>query len=79
MNPRSPLTSRHTRRAILGTGALLPVALAACGPTDTGPATTGAPKKLVIGFTTSQTGSLNKESKSKMAPDCAKRPRRRIA
>ena len=68
MNSRSLLTSHHVRRTVLGAGALLPAAVvAACGPTDTAPATSaGGPKKLVIGFTTSQTGSLNKESKEQI-------------
>ncbi|HEU5315532.1 MAG TPA: amino acid ABC transporter substrate-binding protein [Chloroflexota bacterium] len=57
------------RRRVLRAGALLPViTLAACGPTDTAPAApaAGAAKKLVIGFSASQTGSLNKESKEQI-------------
>ena len=64
------LSAGRQRRTVLRTAVLAPAALlAACGPTDTGPAATGAgtgPKKLVIGFTASQTGSLNKESKEQI-------------
>jgi ABC-type branched-subunit amino acid transport system substrate-binding protein len=68
MTPYRPRTTYRRRRA-LHAGVMLPaVALAACGPTDTAPpaASGGGPKKLVIGFTTSQTGSLNKESKEQI-------------
>src|SRR5687768_15841454 len=63
-----PVPATHTRRTMFRTGAVLSAAgaLAACGPTDVGPAAAGTPKKLVIGFTASQTGSLNKESKEQI-------------
>ena len=68
--PLSPAVARFrassSRRRVLLTFSALGAVLAACGP-DTGstssPATSSGPKKVTIGFTASQTGSLNKESK----------------
>jgi ABC-type branched-subunit amino acid transport system substrate-binding protein len=69
-HPSTPLTywPRRSMLRAAGAGALAPaLLLAACGPTDVGPEpAAGGPKKLVIGFTASQTGSLNKESKEQI-------------
>jgi ABC-type branched-subunit amino acid transport system substrate-binding protein len=64
------LGAASSRRSILLTLPALGAALlAACGPTTAAPSagtTSTGPKKLIIGFTTSQTGSLNKESKEQI-------------